>query len=180
MVYLSRQGVQRLVVGETVIIGHGDIAGVLPDRPDRLFFASGVSNSRETFEPAYQRERDLLMRQERGAHLVYFSSLCIFYADTRYAQHKRQMEYLVQCEFKQHCIIRLGNITWGTNPHTLINFMRGQLARGETLEIQEAYRYLVDEDEFLYWVRMVPNFACEMNIPGQRLKVVEIVKRYVL
>jgi hypothetical protein len=36
-----------------MIIGHGDIASVILDRIDRLYFASGVSNSAETDERAY-------------------------------------------------------------------------------------------------------------------------------
>jgi hypothetical protein len=41
------------------IVGNGDIASVLVDYPNRLFFASGVSNSLETREEEYQKEKDL-------------------------------------------------------------------------------------------------------------------------
>jgi hypothetical protein len=40
-----------------MIIGHGDIAGAILDRLDRLYFASGVSNSVSATEPEYARER---------------------------------------------------------------------------------------------------------------------------
>lgn len=47
-----------------MILGNGDIASALRpvDRPDRLFFASGVSNSSETRLSEFNRERDLLLR----------------------------------------------------------------------------------------------------------------------
>ena len=160
------------------IIGHGDIASVLTDREDRIYFASGVSNSQETRESEYGREKTLLLQQEKIRHLVYFSSLSIFYSDTRYAQHKLEMETLVKAHFPRYAIIRLGNITWGTNPHTIINSFRAQIRNGEALVIRDAYRYVVDQNEFLYWVSMIPSWPCEISITGQRLSIEQIVKKY--
>lgn len=160
------------------IIGHGDIASVLIDREDRIFFASGVSNSQETRESAYLREKTLLLAQEKIRHLVYFSSLSIFYSDTRYAQHKLEMETLVKATFPRYAIIRLGNITWGTNPHTIINSFRARIRRHEPLVIRDAYRYVVDKSEFLYWVSMIPPWSCEISITGQRLSIAQIVEKY--
>ena len=160
------------------IIGHGDIACVLTDREDRIYFASGVSNSQETRESEYTREKTLLLQQEKIRHLVYFSSLSIFYSDTRYAQHKLEMETLVKTHFPRYAIIRLGNITWGTNPHTIINSFREQIRNGEPLVIRDAYRYVVDKNEFLYWVSMIPSWPCEISITGQRLSIEQIVKKY--
>jgi len=156
-----------------MIIGHGDIASVLSDREDRLYFASGVSNSQETQESEYTREIDLLEKQDTWRHIVYFSSLSVFYTDTRYAQHKRQMEKLVKKRFGHYTIIRLGNITWGKNPHTLINYLRNH----RSAEIQDVYRYIVEKKEFLHWIDLIPEWSCEMNIPGNMMKVRDIVTR---
>lgn len=163
------------------IIGNGDIASSLEglNRPDLLFFASGVSNSSETRELEYQRERNLLMTQDRDKHLVYFSSLCVFYAKNRYAEHKRQMEELIKDNFPHYAIIRLGNIDWGDNPHTIINYFRDKKAKGEPFEIQDTYRYIVDKDEFLHWLSMIPFWNCEMNITGRRMTVRQIVDKFV-
>lgn len=162
-----------------MIIGNGDIASVLPDREDLLFFASGVSNSQETRDSEYAREVELLLRQPRDKRIVYFGSLCIFYSDTIYAQHKKYMEDLVK-GFPKWTIIRLGNIAWGTNPHTLINTLREQVRRGEKVNIRNVYRYIVRKSEFLHWIDMIPDFNCEMNIPGRMMKVGEIMGEYVL
>ncbi len=126
------------------IIGHGDIASILTDKSDRTYFASGVSNSQETRESEYFREKKLLLSMPHNRHLVYFSSLCIFYSNTRYAKHKREMEDLVILNFKPYTIIRMGNITWGTNPHTLINFIGNKIRKHEPFEIQNVYRALVN------------------------------------
>src|SRR5512139_3351330 len=128
-----------------MIIGHGDIASVLVDRAGFTFFAAGVSNSRETLESEYQRERDLLSAQDKKTHLVYFSSLCVFYLGTPYAVHKRHQELYVKANFERWTIMRLGNITWGTNMSTIINHFREQRRRGVPMDVQDTYRYIVDQ-----------------------------------
>lgn len=162
------------------IVGHGDIASVLEPREGFTFFASGVSNSQETRESEYQREKDLLLSQDRIKRLVYFGSLSIFYSDSRYSRHKREMEELVKDNFPEYCIVRLGNIRWGNNPHTLINAMKGRVQSATPLQIQDTYRYIVDREEFLHWISLIPTFNVEINIPGRRMKVSEVVKEFVL
>lgn len=160
-----------------VIIGHGDIAFVLNDRRGWIYFAAGVSNSRETRESEYQREEDLLMKQNRNKHIVYFSSLCVFYSDNRYSRHKKQMEELVKKKFKHYTIIRMGNITWGKNPHTLINYFKNLIKKEQRIEIWDTYRYLINKEELLHWINLIPEWNSEMNITGARLKVGQIVKQ---
>lgn len=160
------------------VIGNGDIASAIKDRKDLLFFASGVSNSKETRESEYRREINLLLDQDKSSHIVYFSSLSVFYSDTRYTKHKKHMESLVK-GFKTWTIIRIGNITWGTNPHTLINFFREKQARGEKVYIQDVYRHITDKSEFDYWLSLIPDWSCEMNITGKRMKVKDVVREFV-
>lgn len=157
-----------------MIIGNGDIASVLPERDDLLFFASGVSNSQCTDEREYDREVRLLLKQDDRAHIVYFSSLAIFFSDTRYTQHKKYMEALVRENFPNWAIIRLGNITWGENPRTLINYLRAH----PDAKVRDEYRYIVDKDEFLHWVNAIPAWPAEMNISGERLKVKKVREKY--
>lgn len=162
-----------------MVIGNGDLASVLKDREDRLYFASGVSNSRETREEEYQREIDLLMKQDKWRHIVYFSSLAVFYTDTRYAQHKRMMEKLIKKNFGHYTIMRIGNITWGTNPHTIINFFREKVKKNEPIEIRDTYRYIITKEEFLHWIDLIPEWSCEMNITGRMMTIKQILKEYV-
>ena len=65
---------------------------------------------------------------------------------------------------------------WGKNPHTLLNFFRNKLKNEEEFEIKDVYRYLVDKEEFLYWVGLAPEWNCEMNIIGKTMKVKDIVE----
>lgn len=158
-----------------MIVGNGDIASVLTDREDRLYFVSGVSNSQETRRSEYEREKNLLLAQDKYRHIVYVSTLAVFYTDTLYVQHKLRMERLIKKHFKHYTIIRIGNIDWGDNPNTLINYLRAH----PEAEIRDVYRYVVSKEEFLYWVNLIPEWPCEMNIVGRRLKVKEIVDEYV-
>lgn len=157
------------------IIGHGDLAGVLPERDDLIFFASGVSDSQETRESEYERELNLLLEQPQTTHIVYFSSLAVLSSHTRYFIHKRTMEEVVKRRFKNYTIVRIGNIDWGRNPHTLINYLRTH----PKAEIRNEWRYIVDKDEFLYWVNLIPEWNAEMNINGRRMKVQEIYEEYI-
>lgn len=157
-----------------MVIGKGDIASVITDREDVIFFASGVSNSKETRQNEYRRELKLLMEQPKSKHLVYFSSLCIYYLKTEYARHKRVMEHTIKEHWPGYTIIRLGNIDWGTNPNTLINYLRAH----PNANVQNVYRHIVSLDEFKYWLSMIPvPGQNEMNIPGQRVWVPELVKK---
>ena len=157
-----------------MIIGNGDIASVLEDKKNITYFASGVSNSSETRDSEFKRELDLLLKQDRNQKIVYFSSLCVFYSDTPYAQHKRMMEEVVKSNFR-YTIMRLGNITWGDNPHTIINFFKNKIKNKEKFEIKDTHRYLVDKEEFLHWIDMIPDWDCEMNVTGRRLTIRQIV-----
>lgn len=152
-----------------MVTGAGDIASVLPKDDDKLYFASGVSNSREKRESEYEREVILLMRQPREAHIVYFSSLAIFYSDTRYTRHKLRMEAIIKT-WDRYTIVRIGNITWGNNPHTLINYLKAH----PKAEIRNEYRYITNKEEFLHWIGLIPEWNCELNITGRRMTIKEI------
>ena len=160
------------------VVGNGDIGKLLKAKIDPkkpvTFFASGVSNSQETRQKEFLRELNLLKIQPQTDHLVYFSTLSVYYKDSPYTRHKRQMEMAIQVFFPKYTIVRIGNITWGTNPNTLINYLKAH----PKAELRDEWRYIVDEDEFLYWIGMIPPWSCELNIPGKRMKVKEVYEQY--
>lgn len=160
-----------------MIIGSGDIANAIIDQPDKLFFASGVSNSQCTDWNEFNRERKLLMQQGKYNHLVYFSTLSIYYTTNQYTSHKILMEKLIRENFNTYTIVRLGNITWGNNPNTLINYLTEKISNNEPYDIQDVDRYIIDKDEFQHWTGLIPSFSTEMNITGTRMKVSYIEER---
>ena len=113
-----------------MIVGKGDIASVLNDREGTISFASGVSNSNETNDSEFMREIELLDKQDRTKCLFYFSSISVDdnqkVGGNKYLQHKLRMELLVKSNFENYNIIRIGNITWGSNPNTFINYIKNK------------------------------------------------------
>ena len=161
-----------------MIIGNGNIASVLADRDDVTFFAAGVSNSQETDERQYERERALLLSfNYTSNHFVYFSSLSIYRSDNRYNRHKKEMEQLVRDNFKSYTIVRVEVIAWGRNPTTIHNVFRRKIEAGESITVVDGYRYVLTQEEFTQWMELIPvGERNEMNVPGERFHVYDILK----
>lgn len=160
-----------------MIIGSGNIAKVLKDRDDLVFFASGVSNSSCTDELEFKRERDLLATVPFDKHLVYFSNLGVYYKKDRYTQHKIDMESIVRNNYNSYTIVRIEVCEWVSNPTTILNVFKEIIQRGEEPEVRDTTRYVLSLDEFLYWVGMIQSgVKNEMNILGRKMKISEIVK----
>lgn len=139
-----------------MILGHGDIASVLKDRDGALFFACGVSNSQNIDRKEFKREKGLLLECPKSFCLFYFSTISIFYKDTPYTRHKKMMEQLVKSNFNNYNIIRIGNISWGKNPNTFLNFLRAKKKADEPYELLDEYRYIVSEEELLLLTDNLP------------------------
>lgn len=156
-----------------MIIGHGDIAKVLNDRDGFIFFASGVSNSSETSESEFEREEHLLSRfYGSGFLLVYFSSISIFLKQSPYTEHKQLMESLVRHHFENYNIIRLGNIDWGSNPNTFINYIKNRQRLGYPVEIRDELKYMISKEQFLTVTDNLPRFGKhEISVFGEIKRV---------
>lgn len=159
-----------------MIIGHGDIASVLNDREGAIFFASGVSNSQCVDRNEFQRERDLLFFLSEtfwDKHcLFYFSSIGVFPCESKYYDHKRQMEDLIRISFENYNIIRLGNIDWGKNQHTFINAIKAKQANGEPVEIRDEWKYMVSKEQLLLLTDNLPlKGKHEISVFGEMKKV---------
>lgn len=127
-----------------MIIGTGDIASILEDRQGAIFFAAGVSNSGCVDEFEYMREMALLRKQDTSKCIFYFSSINADVKNTKYFQFKRQFEYYIKAHFENYNIIRIGNIDFGKNPNTFLNFLRNKIANNEEVKILDEYRYMID------------------------------------
>lgn len=139
-----------------MIIGSGDIASVLNDRDGAIFFAAGVSNSSEMRESEYERELNLLKEQDKEKCIFYFSSILIDVSDSFYFTHKRKMEQYIKDNFENYNIIRIGNISWGRNPNTFINYIRNKIKNNEPVEIRDEYKYLIDKNDLVTLTNTLP------------------------
>lgn len=159
-----------------MIFGRGDIASVLVDRPGALFFAAGVSNSGCTDEDLFRLEKHTLLEQPKDLCMFYFGTISMYYKATPYTMHKARMELLIKSNWVNYNIIRLGNITWGSNPNTFINYIKGKKQRGEEFEVLDEYRYVIDEDQLNLICSSLPlKGQNEINIFGRMAKVKDLV-----
>jgi len=159
-----------------MIVGTGDLAKAINDRSGALFFCSGVSNSQETEYAAFKRERELLMVQDKSLCLFYFGSISMYTVSSPYTRHKAKMELLIKSNWNHYNIVRLGNISWGSNPNTFLNYIRGRKERGESYEVLDEYRYMIDEDQLNLICSSLPlHGQNEINVFGKMAKVKDLI-----
>lgn len=139
-----------------MIIGNGFLAHIFThykDSKDVILFASGVSNSQETNQIKFERERKLLSQTlvtHWNKKFVYFGTCSIYDEDVikrPYVQHKITMEKLV-AKHPNYQIFRLPVIAgYSKNPYTLLNFLYNQISTDSVFELWEnATRNIVDID----------------------------------
>ncbi|MEJ2497376.1 MAG: NAD(P)-dependent oxidoreductase, partial [Sulfurovaceae bacterium] len=84
-----------------MIIGNGMLAHEFSDYKDDndiIIFASGVSNSGETRESEFEREKELLTKtidNISSEKIIYFSTCAMYdkyFVNNRYTKHKLHME----------------------------------------------------------------------------------------
>ena len=162
-----------------MIIGKGDIASALNDREGAIFFASGVSNSSETRISEFNREISLLCKQDRNKCLFYFSTITvddITKKDIPYIQHKMKMESLVHSYFENYNIIRIGNITWGTNPNTFLNYINNKIKNNEAVVLRDEYKYMIDKKQLLLLTDNLPLAGQNrLSVFGEMKKVKDLI-----
>lgn len=163
-----------------MVIGKGDIASILNDREGACLFAAGVSNSQETSHYQFDREIKLLTKVPTDLCLFYFSTLSIFYKRSPYVEHKKHMEQLIKDRFENYTIIRIGNILWGDNPNTFINYFKRMIAQDKPFKVLDEYRYLISKEELLLLTDNLPLIGRnEINVCGRIAKVQDVVNELI-
>ena len=163
-----------------MIVGRGDIASILNDREGVIFFVSGVSNSLEKRESEYEREYKLLSEQDKTKCIFYISSITIDNKEKfemrRYLQHKKQMEDYIKSSFKNYNIIRIGNIIWGSNPNTFLNYIKNKVKNNESFFISDEYKFMISEKQLLSLTDNLPiNSQNQISVFGQMVKVKDLI-----
>jgi hypothetical protein len=163
-----------------MIVGRGDIASILNDREGVIFFVSGVSNSLEKCESEYEREHKLLSEQDKTKCIFYISSITIDNKEkfeiSRYLQHKKQMEDYIKSNFKNYNIIRIGNILWGNNPNTFLNYIKSKVKNNELFFISDEYKFMISEKQLLSLTDNLPiDSQNQISVFGQMVKVKDLI-----
>lgn len=140
-----------------MIIGNGLIARkfeAYKNDSTIIIFASGVSNSKNSTEADYQREKDLLektMHENKDKILVYFSTCSVYDPEeegSAYVLHKKEMEKLIQQQ-EAYYIFRVSNLAGKTpNTNTILNYLYFHIRNHNHFYLWEnAVRNLIDIDD---------------------------------
>jgi dTDP-4-dehydrorhamnose reductase len=126
------------------------------------------------------REIELLDKQDRTKCLFYFSSISVDDLDkvgnNKYLQHKRRMESLVKSNFENYNILRIGNISWGNNPNTFLNYIRNKIKNGEPVQIKDEYKYVIDREQLVLLTDNLPlNGKNTLCVFGKMAKVNDLI-----
>lgn len=168
-----------------MIVGRGTIAKAFLasqyDWEDFVILASGVPNSSETDDTAYQRERDLIdsyLGTEKC--VVYFSTVSVFdtqKVNTPYVEFKREMEKYIANSFAKRIVIRLPIVLGlNNNPNQLFGYIRQCIAKNEKLTIyRNATRYFMDVNEvpkaaydIAQWMYKNKKYSLSINVGFQQ------------
>lgn len=141
-----------------MVIGNGMLAKAFSNfktEDEVIIFASGVSNSKETNPSSFEREKSLLencITKFPDKKTVYFSTGSIYDTElfqSRYVQHKLEMERIIRGQCKKHVIFRLTNpIGFTGNNNTILNFLVHQIEQQQQFSVwKNAERNLMDIDD---------------------------------
>ncbi len=139
-----------------MIIGNGLIASAFKetfsDSADVLIFASGVSNSQESNQKNFHREKKLLLEAIHEKKLLIYFSTCSLndesVKNSPYGLHKQSMESIIKL-CNRFIILRLPQVVGQSkNPSTLTNYLYKVISQNMRFSLwQYAYRNLIDIDD---------------------------------
>ena len=154
-----------------MVIGNGMIANRFMNRyrddSNVIIFASGVSNSSEKFEDQYIREKVLIekyLNEYSDKKFVYFSSFIhLSGMKSRYLDHKREIETLLQKLSNNYLVIRLPQIFGhGGNKNNIINYFDNCIKCDIPINVQiDTVRSIIDIDDVFNIVTKC--IDCEYN-----------------
>ncbi|MEZ8257932.1 hypothetical protein AB4499_15955 [Vibrio cyclitrophicus] len=134
-----------------MIVGNGLLASKFKKYKNSnvIIFASGVSNSLETRESEFEREKKLLLETltKNSGDIVYFGS-CSQYdpslKNSAYVKHKIEMESLIKNKRDNYYILRLAQVVGKANNQTLVNYLYSEIINYRKINVwKNASRNLI-------------------------------------
>ncbi|MCY9826402.1 hypothetical protein [Vibrio chagasii] len=140
-----------------MIIGNGLLASKFREYKNSnvIIFASGVSNSLETRDSEFEREKILLLEtlNKNSGDIVYFGS-CSQYdpslESSAYVKHKIEMESLIKNKRDNYYILRLAQVVGKANNQTFINYLYTEIINNRKINVwKNASRNLISTNLIL-------------------------------
>jgi hypothetical protein len=163
-----------------MIVGEGLIATGFgwskEDYSNYIIFASGVSNSKETSDDEYNREKDLIIKtinENKNLKIIYFSSILVETTKNKYFENKLEIENIIKTNSDNYIIFRIPQIVGGNgNPKNLVNHIKNSILNETEITINSRVeRSLLDIDDLVEIV----NF-CKDKVTCEILKISGIEK----
>lgn len=119
-----------------------------------IIFCSGVSNSKETDENSFNREKQLLLKtvsENSKLKLIYFSSILAGVSNERYYLHKLEMENIIKNITNNYIIFRVPQIIGRNgNKNNLFSFLKDSILYNREITIFEnTKRALIDINDLV-------------------------------
>jgi len=141
-----------------MVIGNGMIANRFmnfKNDKDKIIFASGVSNSKDTIEQNFKREFELLSKtieENPDKTLVYFSTCSVDDDDLQnapYVIHKKNIEKFIRENVSKYYLFRISNLAGvSNNPYTILNYFILNILQNNVFTVwMNAYRNIIGLDD---------------------------------
>jgi len=133
-----------------------------------LFFCSGVSDSTETSQKAFQREIDLfdVTKNFEYDKIIYFGSLP-YLNNKIFLNHKKNVENKIKTLNKKYIIARVSTVVGKTgNSNNLIPLFVNSIKNSLTVDVYETFRSILDVSDLRRIVEylLLDNFNGEIDI----------------
>jgi nucleoside-diphosphate-sugar epimerase len=136
-----------------------------------VIFCSGVSNSLCEDINEYSREQKLLeesIANSKNSLFVYFSTCSIYEkkpSESKYVEHKLNIENYIQKNCNKYLIIRLSNVVGKTsNPNTVMNFFYNRIEKQIHFDLWSlSFRNLIDVQDVAKIVSYIINNQLFVN-----------------
>ena len=130
-----------------------------------IIFCSGVSDSKETDDTKFNREKELVLKtitENNHLKIIYFSSILAYTSKTKYYKHKIEIEQLIKNKTNNYIIFRVPQIIGNKgNKNNLFNFFKESILNDKEITIFEnTIRALLDIDDL---VRIVEHCKDKVN-----------------
>ncbi|MFM2394142.1 MAG: hypothetical protein RLZZ546_2124 [Bacteroidota bacterium] len=141
-----------------MVIGNGLVAKSFIhylESDDTIIFASGVSNSKESIQREFDREKKLLHNviiNNQEKKLVYFSTFNLYDPIEKYSpycSHKLRMEAFIKENASRYNIFRLGHVVGrAVNNYTIISYLFSSIKNKKHFSLwRKASRNIIDIDD---------------------------------
>lgn len=169
-----------------MIIGNGLIASGFQssntDYSNYVIFASGVSNSKETSNEEYNREKQMILKtihENKGMKIIYFSSVLVNISKNDYFKHKLDIENTIKTNSDNYIIFRIPQVVGRNgNPKNLVNYLKNCIINNfEILTNSNIERSLLDVDDLVKIVNYCKDrILCEiLTVSGvEKIKVLNM------